>query len=309
MRWGEHVGPDIDDEVRARLSRRYGSGVAAWLDAVPELLEELAERWQLHLGSLVRRGTVSLVLRCRDQSGTPVVLKVSPDRERIANESRTLAAWLTPHVPQVIDSDTPRGAVLLEAIQPGTALDESGRVPDISAVANLLEALHEHAPSLTSVASVHERIAALYRSGAANYSRRPDLEDLIPRSLYTRGQRAAETLAAETRRRVVLHGDLTPANVLDGGSARGLVAVDPAPCLGDPEFDAVDLLLWGMDDVYTLSRRARDLDALLGFPEGRALRWCSAFAAMAALEVAEASPQGTATPARLKMLLKLASVA
>jgi streptomycin 6-kinase len=306
---GDRVGPDIDDEVRTRLGRRYGSGVGPWLDAVPTLLGELAEMWQLDLGSLVRRGTVSLVLSCRDQRGTPVILKVSPDRERIATESRTLAAWPTSHVPQVVASDTVRGALLMEAIQPGTALDESGRVLDVPAVATLVKALHEHAPSLTSVPPLEERIAALYRSGEADYTRRPDLEELIPRSLYARGRRAAETLAAEASRRVVLHGDLTPANVLDGGAARGLVAVDPAPCLGDPEFDAVDLLLWGSDEVNTLSQRARDLDRHLGFPEGRALRWCAAFAAMDALEVAEATPPGTPTSARLSMLLELARAA
>jgi streptomycin 6-kinase len=42
----------------------------------------------------------------------------------------------------------------------------------------------------------------------------------------------------------VLHGDLTPSNILDGGAERGLVAMDPAPCLGDAAFDAVDLILW-----------------------------------------------------------------
>jgi streptomycin 6-kinase len=31
---------------------------------------------------------------------------------------------------------------------------------------------------------------------------------------------------------------LTPSSILDGGAERGLVAIDPAPCLGDPAFDA-----------------------------------------------------------------------
>ena len=42
----------------------------------------------------------------------------------------------------------------------------------------------------------------------------------------------------------MLHGDLTPGNILDGGTERRLVAIDPAPCLGDAAFDAVDLILW-----------------------------------------------------------------
>jgi streptomycin 6-kinase len=210
-------------------------------------------------------------------------------------------------VPHVIASDEAQGALLMEAIQPGTALDESGQVPETSALAALLTALHQHAPPSESVPRVEERIASLYRSGEANYTRRPDLQEVIPRPLYERGRRAAEALAAEASRRVVLHGDLTPANVLDGGTGRELVAIDPAPCRGDPAFDTVDLLMWRADDLTTLSARAHDLGYRLGFPQERALRWCAAFAAMVALELAEAAPPGQPPSTRLTMLAELAS--
>ncbi|MGZ8761136.1 MAG: aminoglycoside phosphotransferase family protein [Aeromicrobium sp.] len=45
-------------------------------------------------------------------------------------------------------------------------------------------------------------------------------------------------LAQRASPSVLLHGDLTPSNILDGGAERGLVAIDPAPCLGDAAFDA-----------------------------------------------------------------------
>jgi streptomycin 6-kinase len=301
------MGPVVDDEVRRRLSRRYGSAVGPWLDALPARLQDLAQRWQLDLGPFVRRGTVSVVLNCRDQAGTPAILKVSPDHQRIATEARALAAWRTRHVPHVIASDARQGALLIEAIQPGTALDESGRLPTTSALAALVHALHQHAPPAASVPPLEERIAALYRSGEANYTRRPDVQDLVPRSRYERGRSAANALAAEAPRRLVLHGDLTPTNVLDGGAGRGLVAVDPAPGWGDPAFDTVDLLMWRSDDLTTLSVRARDLGDRLGFPQERALRWCAAFAAMDALELAEAAPPGEPPSARLSMLVELSS--
>lgn len=44
---------------------------------------------------------------------------------------------------------------------------------------------------------------------------------------------------------MLLHGDLHLGNVLDGGPARGLVAIDPRACVGDPCFDAVDYALDG----------------------------------------------------------------
>ena len=99
----------------------------------------------------------------------------------------------------------------------------------------------------------------------------------------------AARLAADPVTAVVLHGDLTPANILDGGPARGLVAVDPAPCVGDPAFDAVDLLLWGPENADTFITRADQIAAVLGVDANRLIRWAAAFAAMNALEIAEAS--------------------
>jgi streptomycin 6-kinase len=136
---------------------------------------------------------------------------------------------------------------------------------------------------------LEERAAYLFESGLSNYVRRPDLHALIPRPLYDRGRRAAARLAADRVATVVLHGDLTPANILDGGPERGLVAVDPAPCLGDPAFDAIDLLLWRPEDADSFTTRADQLAAALGVDADRLLRWSAAFAAMNALEIAEAS--------------------
>jgi streptomycin 6-kinase len=95
-------------------------------------------------------------------------------------------------------------------------------------------------------------------------------------------------LSEEALSTVLLHGDLTPVNVLDGGKERGLVAIDPAPCLGDPAFDAIDLVLWRADDLETITARAKRLAPAIGAEPERLLNWCGAFAAMTAVELAEA---------------------
>ena len=71
-------------------------------------------------------------------------------------------------------------------------------------------------------------------------------------------------LAADAAPTVLLHGDLTPVNILDGGAERGLVAIDPAPRLGDPAFDAVDLVLWPAASVDTIVERAEQLAPAIG---------------------------------------------
>jgi streptomycin 6-kinase len=97
-----------------------------------------------------------------------------------------------------------------------------------------------------------------------------------------RGGRAAAALAAEPAPGVLLHGDLHPGNVLQGGAARGLVAVDPRPCVGEAAVDAVDWVFWGVDDPRGWKPRSRDLELALGVDRERLWAWCAAFAAMLA---------------------------
>lgn len=56
--------PELDDELRRRLRRRFGSTIEAWQDELPPVLADLAERWQIELESLIQRGNMSVMIRC-----------------------------------------------------------------------------------------------------------------------------------------------------------------------------------------------------------------------------------------------------
>jgi len=279
--------PELDDELRRRLRRRFGNAVDSWLDGVPAVLEDLADRWGVEFGTLIQRGSMSVVIRCRAADGRGTVLKASPERRRIAHEAAALMRWSTAHVPAVLAVDEQAGALLMEAIEPGTPIAESAGYPSAESIASLLSGLHAGAVADPVFQSVSDRICYLFHSGTRNYERRPDLAEVISPDLYERGRRLALRLAAESSPIVLLHGDLTAVNVLDGGK-RGLVAIDPAPCLGDPAFDAVDLVFWRAGSVVTIADRAREFAAALEVDPGRLMDWCAAFAAMVALEIAEA---------------------
>lgn len=284
---------DLDPGVRQRLVARFGDPAHGWLAELPHRLGELAARWHLDLGTPLPRGSVAVVVRCRTRGGRPAVLKVSPDRPRLAIEAAALAGWAAtgstaPHAPAVFAVDADAGALLVEEIRPGTALVDSGLQPTVEETAALIGALHGSAVPGGSFPLLAERVRYLFEASTAIYERSPETVRLVPPELYERGRRLAERLVGGTRPVAVLHGDLTPRNVLDGGPGRGLVTIDPAPCLGDdPTFDAVDLLLWQADDLATIEDRATRLAAALGADPDRALAWCAAFAAMVALELAE----------------------
>jgi streptomycin 6-kinase len=96
-----------------------------------------------------------------------------------------------------------------------------------------------------------------------------------------RGHDLARRLAAEPAAPVPLHGDLHPGNVLDGGAGRGLVAIDPRPCVGETAVDLVDRVFRGLDDRRLGAARPRPR-ARAGPRAPRVWAWCAAFAAMLA---------------------------
>jgi streptomycin 6-kinase len=264
----------------------------------------LAKRWQFELGDPIPRGSVSVVFRCRLADGRGAVLKASPDRARLAFEAAALDAWHTVHSPAVLAVDEELGALLLEAIEPGTPLVVSSVYPALESVAELLDALHASGVPDPSYPTVAQRAAYLFEASTKLYDRHPEFAATIDPELYERGRRLAARLAQDDFPSVLLHGDLTPSNILDGGAERGLVAIDPAPCLGDAAFDAVDLILWQAEHLETIEARTERLAAATGIEAERLLAWCVAFAAMAALELAS---QGNGPRARLDAFLELAS--
>ena len=290
--------PRLDEQDRQRLVRRFGEGVQVWLEELPGRLFALWERWSLELDSVIPKGSMSVVIRCRTRPGQRAVLKISPDRERVAKEIAGLAHWSTPHVPTVLRTDPSMGALLMEEIEPGTPLQDSGTYPALSDVAQLLTALHTQGNPDLAFLSVADRVAYLFASWARERQSDPTQVALVPPELFDRGRRLALRLAADPSPTVLLHGDFTPVNILDGGERRGLVAIDPCPTLGDPAFDAIDLLFWQAGDLDTIRRRAELLAPAIGVEATRLLDWCTAFAGMAAGDLGgtgqRAEPPGTA---------------
>ncbi|GAA4676146.1 aminoglycoside phosphotransferase family protein [Streptomyces youssoufiensis] len=81
---------------------------------------------------------------------------------------------------------------------------------------------------------------------------------------------------------MLLHGDLHPGNVLDGGVERGLMAIDPKACVGDPCFDAVDYVVAGAGLEGVDARCARVASAC-GLDGDRLYAWSQVIAPFAAI--------------------------
>jgi|SRR5215211_16612 streptomycin 6-kinase len=221
--------PCIDAGAWQRLTARFGNQVAPWLDELPGVLSALAQRWRFELGAPIPRGSMSVVLRCWMADGRGAVLKVSPDRARLADEAAALEGWHSVHTPAVLALDEQLGALLLEAIEPGTPLVVSSTYPDLGSVAELLRALHASGVPDPSYPTVAQRVAYLFDASTKLYDRHRELTALVPPELYERGRRLATRLAQDASPIVLLHGDLTPSNLLDGGPSAGWSPSTPHP--------------------------------------------------------------------------------
>jgi streptomycin 6-kinase len=300
------VGPVLDHEFildaegRRKLAGRFGPAGEAWGDELPGLVESYCRRWSLTLDQAVSGGTARVYLG-RQPGGRPVVLKLTPDAGIAADEAVALRAWAgTRQAVGLLEADLGDGALLLEAVRPGTKVSDWPALPPLADVAGLLTALRQvpgpdaggraaapgagplTAPGLGSLPSMAEGMAVMFDRTARRRAD-PRVAGLVPPGLVDRAQRLALALAADGPGGLV-HGDLHPANVLDGGPGRGLVAIDPRPSVGDPDWDAVD---WAMtraasraemqDRIAQLARLVPGLDA------GRVWGWCRAAAVVLAV--------------------------
>lgn len=298
----------IDAVAHQRLIERFGPGVTEWCEELPAQLDRLAREWSIQIDRSSSRGSHSCLLLCRLRSGERAVLKLSPDRSLGVAEASALAALRTSgRVPRLLEFDEEMGALLMEEIQPGTPLADSRAAVALEAIAGLVRDLHS-APGedvIESFPPLIERVEFVFELWGKRLHE-PEVAPHVSRELMERSLATARELAARPGPRVLLHGDLHARNVLDGGPDRGLVAVDPRACVGDPASDLIDWVLTDAADEPRWRQRADLLASEVGVDPAALWRWCEC---MAVLMVISWLVRGSASRAATRSLLSLAESA
>lgn len=172
-------------------------------------------------------------------------------------------------------------------------VSESGTSVTLTEIASLIASLHRAGTpnSGRGIECQRERITFIFDHWIRRHATRDQvIIDAVPVARLQRGAQLARQLATDAHPRVLLHGDLHPGNVLDGDHKRGLIAIDPRPCVGDAAVDAVDWVFWRADP-HTGELRSRNLAEAVGVSHQRLWAWCTAFAALlAASEAAHGAP-------------------
>jgi streptomycin 6-kinase len=191
------------------------------LARLERIARAVAAEWGVELGAPFTLARHSFVA----PSGDGAVLKVTPPEDDESDEEAdALELWGGEGAVRLLGRDRKRRALLLERARPG------------SDIADLPE---EEATQAAVAVGLR-----LWRPAGEPFRW---IGDHVPRWLAERADHELAPLAQElyaeldVGRDVLVHGDFHHHNVIR--SERGLVAIDPKPMLGEPEYD-VPSFLW-----------------------------------------------------------------
>lgn len=234
---------EVSPECRRRLITHYGTEVSGWLDAVPALLDQAAERWKLTLGGYHDAGHASVIATAGTLDGRPLLLKAWADPARFHNEVTALRLWAGGPTADVVEVADDLAVVALKMVngQPG-----GGERPprELQTVAAALQGLHTFGRLRRRQREMPLLATYLHQEIRPRIWRRLESVDLGPwRDLANAILPELMTLEEDDGRATVLHTDLYRENVLFDwlGHPR---FIDPLPMVGDAAFD------WAFWTVY-----------------------------------------------------------
>jgi len=218
--------------------------------AVPDLVWDVVERWELTVGEEYAAGAAGRAFRAELSDGTPAVLKWQHPHRESEQEADALECWEGEGAVRLLARDDERHALLLERCEPGTFLSQWD--------GDRLGVLAELLPRLWKCADGFHKLS----DEVAHWA--------LPGEVGELGRH----LAATQGELVLVHQDLHGDNVLAAEREPWLV-IDPKPLAAEREFSVAPIVR-----SHELGDSRRDvlhrLDRLcseLGLDRERACGW------------------------------------
>lgn len=216
--------------LKQNIINLYGSQGAEWIVNLPVLITALTNHWGLRGVIPVSNMTFNYVAKAILDSGEPVVLKISYDRQSILNEQQALASLGFGGAIKLIDYHSKYNALLLQQAVPGIALkslypEQQNYVMDC--YVETMQRLHHNQPQHNQ--SNHPQVAdwlTVFDS--------PALQQ-IPVHLLDKAIVLRNKLLSAPKPLIFLHGDLHHDNILKHGNE--WLAIDPKGVIGEAEFE------------------------------------------------------------------------
>lgn len=222
---------------------REGDAGRKWVDALPGLVENLCQQWNLTVDGSVMHGYLALIIPVRT-TDEPCVLKVSWIDTSTADEAIALSAWNGQGAVRLLAAQPEPGALLLERLDHRHSLNDVEIVEAVEVAGRLLRRLSIPATSSLRLRSLEAVAQDLCRTLPQHWERygRP-----MPHGWLEQACDLAVQLGSSTGNLLVNY-DLHYADVLTGKREPWLV-VDPKVVIGDPEFGIAQLLWCRLEDI------------------------------------------------------------
>ena len=227
-----------------------GEAFAAWLEALPRLVRDIVDEWELTFDGPPMHGYCALVVPVRTTVGEPAVVKFAWPHDEEEHEHLGLQAWQGDGMVRLYRADPKRHVMLLERLHASEDLTSVWDVEACQIVAGFYRRIHIPAlPQLRTLTSYISRWNA-------------DLERLptdapVPRRLVEQTISLGRSFVSDDASDgTMIHGDLHYENVLAADREPWLV-IDPKPMSGDPHYEVAPLL-WNRWDEVVESGNVRD---------------------------------------------------
>lgn len=265
------------------VSAAFGNPGRNFLTALPNLITEASQRWNLIPGKpfLLSYNYVCPVTRA---DGSPAVLKIGVPNIELTSEIQALGVYAGQGACRLLEADAERGMLLLECIKPGTmlaTLEDDDRATEIAA--EVLKVIQRPVPNGDGFLSLRKwfdelkMLRSRFGGGTGPFPKKTvEIVEGMIRDLF-----------AEDRPPVLLHGDFHHFNILL--SERGWLVIDPKGVTGPAEYEFGPFLLnpWGkIPEEHEAIRRTQRRIAIfadrLGLDHQRIWAWAVCFSLLSA---------------------------
>lgn len=271
-------GVSVPGELRDNVLRYFGA--ADWLDALPEKVTRMRERWGLEPdGPAMAGGTHSYtepVVRRAD--GARAVLKVTIADDENAPEPTALYCYDGDGAVRLFEHDQDSAALLIERAEPGNALvDEADRLGAVEVAAGVLRRLWRVPGDIPPGFPALPEVSDLVERWTRKFPRQLAMPggELVGERLVARSVELLTAFAVPDGPVGLVNRDAHLGNFLAARREPWLL-IDPKPLLGERAFDAGYLIARQIADrpensfAWEVVTRAADR---LGVARGRACGW------------------------------------
>lgn len=217
-----------------RVINTFGKKGEMWLTQLPQLMTECAQRFNMTIGPRYAHQSFNVTAKAIQSEQKTVVIKLCMPSKDVENEANALAFMQGDGIVNLLEADTEKGILILEACQPGEMLTH---------VENDIDAMHIAADIMQKIWKPINK-KHTFQTTKQWFGRLEEpiaLPANFARSLVDKARQFAYELHQDSGDTVLLHGDLHHYNILSSGRQPWL-AIDPKGVIGEREYEIGALL-------------------------------------------------------------------